>query len=44
MKTAKRYTYVHTGEGFDNSWDMIYLDYSHSNKREFEEAEKKARI
>ncbi len=28
----------------DSDWDMIYNNYSHSNKREFDEAEKQAKI
>ena len=27
-----------------SDWDLIYNNYSHSNKREFDEAEKLARI
>lgn len=41
-KTIKRHTRTRSYQGTD--WSMIYNNYSHSNKREFEEAEKLAQI
>jgi len=35
---------IKTRSFVDSDWDMIYNNYSHSNKREFEEAEKLAQI
>ncbi len=41
-KDIKRIIYTKSFVGMD--WEMIYNNYSHSNKREFDEAEKQARI
>jgi len=48
IKIERKYTFIkritRTLSYINKDWDMIYNNYSHSNKREFDEAEKLAKI